>query len=146
MFEPIFTHFTPTPSLPTHTHTHTHTHTGLTHAGDPLCDQVLEQGVQHGTVSGVQLVAVDADVETQPVGVRLRRHLSGWCELLLLLVRLLIVPDERGEERRGEEWRLFNKIPDEIIFSSRNWWLQSLIMTVSDKLMLAQSAHVICHC
>ena len=120
MFEPIFTHFTPTPSLPTHTHTHTHTHTGLTHAGDPLCDQVLEQGVQHGTVSGVQLVAVDADVETQPVGVRLRRHLSGWCELLLLLVRLLIVPDERGEERRGEEWRLFNKIPDEIIFSSRN--------------------------
>lgn len=48
-----------------------HTHLGnialpvwLTHACDLLCDQVLQQGVQHKTVSGVQLMAIDPNVET----------------------------------------------------------------------------------
>lgn len=79
-----------------------HTHRGsrtLTHAADPLCDQVLQQGIQHGTVSGVQLVAVDPDVEAQPVGVRLSCHLCGRRELFLLfLVAILIVPRQQQQE------------------------------------------------
>lgn len=69
----------------------------LTHAGDPLRDQVLQQSLRHRAPPGVQLVAVDADVEAQPVGVGLRRHLHGWREVLLLFVAFLVVPGIRGE-------------------------------------------------
>lgn len=67
----------------------------LTHAADPLCDQVLQQGFQHGAVSGVQLVAVDPDVEAQPVGVGLCCHLCGRRELFLFLVAILVVPGKQ---------------------------------------------------
>lgn len=67
----------------------------LTHAGDLLRDQVLQQGVQHGVVPGVELVAVDADVEAEPVGVGLCPRLVGGRELLflLLLVPIFTVPE-----------------------------------------------------
>lgn len=56
-------------------------------------------------MSGVQLVAVDADMETKPVGVRLCCHLSGGRELLLLLVPIFAVPrggkKQENRERRG---------------------------------------------
>lgn len=46
-------------------HTHSEpTPDWLTHTSDPLCDQVRQQGFQHRTVSGVQLVTIDADMET----------------------------------------------------------------------------------
>lgn len=79
----------------------THPPTGLcerlTHAGDPLRDQVLQQSVRHRAPSGVQLVAVDADVEAQPVGVGLRRHLAGRREVFLFFVAFLVVPEIRGD-------------------------------------------------
>lgn len=54
-------------------------------------------------MSGVQLVAVDADVETKPVGVRLCRHLPGGRELLLLLVPIFAVPGGGKTTKQGEE-------------------------------------------
>lgn len=67
----------------------------LTHTGDPLRDQVLQQRVRHRAPPGVELVAVDADVEAQPVGVGLRRHIPGRREVLLFVVAFLVVPEIR---------------------------------------------------
>lgn len=76
---------------------------GLTHAGDPLSSQVLQQGFNNEAVPGVKLVAVDADVEAQPVGVRLLRHVSGGRELLLLLVGIVVVPEKHNSDRGVEQ-------------------------------------------
>lgn len=65
----------------------------LTHTGDPLRDQVLQQRVHHRAPPGVELVAVDADVEAQPVGVGLRRHIPGGREVLFFVVAFLVVPE-----------------------------------------------------
>lgn len=40
-----------------------------TYTGDPLGDQVLQEGRYDWGVSGVQLVSVNPDVEAEPVGV-----------------------------------------------------------------------------
>lgn len=39
---------------------------GGTRADDPLCGQIPEQRGQQGVPAGVQLIAVDADVEFEP--------------------------------------------------------------------------------
>ena len=59
--------------------------TWLTHAGDLETGQVPEQGVQSKAVPGEQLVAVDPDVEAQPVGVGLSSPLP--CRPVLILLR-----------------------------------------------------------
>lgn len=48
-----------------------------TYTGDLLHPEVVQQGFHRGAVSGVQLIAVDADVELEPVGVGVRRRLPG---------------------------------------------------------------------
>lgn len=53
----------------------------LTHAGDPLVDEILEQSVDDGVVSGVELVTINPNVEAQPVGIGVGRQLSGRAEL-----------------------------------------------------------------
>lgn len=70
---------------------------GLTHAGDPLGQQVPEQRLHHRAVPAVKLVAVDPDVEAQPVGVRLGRQLARRAQLV---VGALAGPGWRQEEER----------------------------------------------
>lgn len=69
---------------------------GLTHAGDPLGDQVLQQSVNDRVVSGVQLVSINPNVETEPIRVGVSRQLPGGAELVHVA---LGVPEVRKKRR-----------------------------------------------
>lgn len=71
----------------------------LTHTGDPLGDQVLQQSIDDRVVSGVQLVSINPNVEAEPVGVGVGAQLP--CGAELISISFSIPGQDEEEEEKG---------------------------------------------
>jgi len=74
----------------------------LTNASDPLGQQVLQESIDDRVVSGVQLVSINPNVKTEPVGVGIGRQHPCRAELTHVALPCPGWEDEKGE-RRGRE-------------------------------------------
>lgn len=95
----------------------------LTHAGDSLGDQVLQESIDDRIVSGVELVSINPNVEAEPVGVGVSCQLPCGAELIYVAFSIPEWEEEK-KKRRGlsgvkERKVLYNR--SRAGFNSNNW-------------------------